>query len=145
MSFTGSGWTRGSIWNGRGYVGRPASHRARAGHALRPRPRQNACQLGHEFTAGNVRIDGRGAQRCAVCGRRHSRQYRIREKARRENQPATIALVVWRDDLAASWTYHPTRAAAAKLAPRDAPYTIVDVAREPWIAHPPIPNRWKPQ
>lgn len=44
----------------------------------------------------------------------------------------TIALVVWRE-LLATWTYHRTRQAAAALAPTDAPYSIVDVARKPWI------------
>jgi hypothetical protein len=40
---------------------------------------------------------------------------------------------VWGADLRATWTYHPSRRAAAALAPADAPCTIVDIARKPWI------------
>jgi hypothetical protein len=107
------------------------------------RPRQIACQLGHGFTPANVRYTAAGAQKCVACGRQHSRQYRTRQQARRENK-RTIALIVWRQEsprteFRASWTYHRTHAAAAAFAPRDnTPFCIVDVARKLWIHHPSI-------
>jgi hypothetical protein len=50
-------------------------------------------------------------------------------------------LVVWRAkhpaaEFHASWTFHRSRAVAAALAPADAPFSIVDVGRKPWIVHP---------
>jgi hypothetical protein len=109
------------------------------------RPRQTACRFSHEFTPANVRVNGNGAQVCCTCARRHSHQFRTRQQARRKNKPATIALVVWGTDarpqlLRAAWSFHATRADAAKLAPADGtPFAVVDVARKPWIKH-----RWKP-
>jgi hypothetical protein len=53
-----------------------------------------------------------------------------------------IALVVWHtvpcsNEQRASWTYHPTRAAAAAAAPADGqPISIVDTARKPWVRYP---------
>jgi hypothetical protein len=97
------------------------------------RPRQQTCHLGHPLSPANVRVTASGAQKCVACGRRHSRQYRIRQQARRENKPATVALIVWvrnSREFHAAWTFHPSRAAAAKLAPGDGvPFTIIDVAR----------------
>jgi hypothetical protein len=110
------------------------------------RPRQHACKCGHPLSGANVRVNANGAQVCCTCARRHSHQFRTRQQARRKNKPATIALVLWGIDerpalLRASWTYHRTRADAAKLAPDDGtPFSIVDVARKPWIKH-----RWKPR
>jgi hypothetical protein len=96
------------------------------------RPRQTACAYGHPLgSPANTRYNANGAQKCAACGRRHSRQYRIRQQARRENKPATVALIVWvrnSREFHAAWTFHPSRAAAAELAPDDCPFTIIDVA-----------------
>jgi hypothetical protein len=97
------------------------------------RPRQSACPFGHEFTPGNSRIDAHGCQRCLTCARRHARQFRIRQQARRENQRATWVLVTWHldahRDLCARFTYHVSRAAAAACAPAWQPFSIVDAAR----------------
>jgi hypothetical protein len=114
------------------------------------RPRQIACHLGHPLSPANVRYNGSGAQECQACHRRRSRAWARRHRASQptvdNKSPPTIALVVWGTDerpalLRASWTYRRSRAAAAKLAPTDGtPFSIVDVARKPWIKH-----RWKPR
>jgi hypothetical protein len=113
------------------------------------RPRQVACYYGHPFTEANTRLTVSGAQRCVACGRRHSRQYRIREQARRQNK-RTIALIVWRKDprrgsrdaFHACWTFHRSRTVAAAFAPRDSsPYSIIDITRKPWKTHPLLPKR----
>jgi hypothetical protein len=47
-----------------------------------------------------------------------------------------FALVMWASpNLHAFWSYHRSHADAAALAPTDAPFTVVDISRRPWI-HP---------
>jgi hypothetical protein len=54
--------------------------------------------------------------------------------------PKTFALITWRDlphhAAEAQWTFHPTRAAARAAAPAGEPWTVVDIARAPWIEWP---------
>jgi hypothetical protein len=109
------------------------------------RPRQKSCSFGHPFTEANVRRGRDGRQVCVVCARRRARDWQRRHRATvprvdDKQGPPTIALVVWRPrEYWASWTFHQTRAEAAAHAPTDAPYSIVDVARKPWIQRsPPI-------
>jgi len=113
------------------------------------RPRQIACKCGHPFTQANTRYNGNGAQECVVCARRRSRVWARRHRATQpsvDDKQGSFALVVWGIDdrpalLRAAWSFHRSRAAAAKLAPDDGtPFSIVDVARKPWIKH-----RWKPR
>jgi hypothetical protein len=105
------------------------------------RPRQIACQLGHPFTPANTRLSADGSQQCLVCARRRSRDWQRRHRAHLppvDDKPGSVALIIWSEDLLASWTYHRTHEAAVALAPTDAPWTVVDVARKPWIKHPSI-------
>ena len=104
------------------------------------RPRQVACHLGHPFTGANVRHGRDGRQVCVVCARRRDRDWKRQHRAHLpivdDKQPPTIALVVWASqNLHATWTYHRTHADAAAHAPTDAPFTVVDIARKPWISH----------
>jgi hypothetical protein len=88
----------------------------------------------------------RGTLVCARCGSgftpaRGDALYcsnRCRQAAYRARPPApgSIALIVWTRDLRAVWTYYATPAAAARYAPQDAPFTIVDTARRPWRRYP---------
>jgi hypothetical protein len=114
------------------------------------RPRATVCHAGHELTPANVRRNANGAQECLACARRRSRDWQRRRRARLpvvdDKQPKTIALVVWREvrppnqarDFRASFTYFASHADAARAAPRDAPFTVVDLSRKPWRRMPSI-------
>jgi hypothetical protein len=111
------------------------------------RPRQIACKLGHPFTPANTRRGRDGSQTCVACARRRDRDWKRRHRASQpivddKPRPPTIALVMYPSDahggIRACWTYHATFQAAAELAPDDCPYTIVDIAKKPWIDRPSI-------
>ena len=102
------------------------------------RPRQTACAFGHPFTEANVRHGRDGRQECCACARRRDRDWKRQHRAHLpivDDKPATVALVVWGADLRASWSFHRSHADAAAHAPTDAPFTVVDIARKPWISH----------
>jgi hypothetical protein len=108
------------------------------------RPVQIACKLGHPFTPANVRYNGNGSQECVVCARRRDRNWKRRHRASQpivDDKQGTVALVVWRPtpgrgDLVASWTFHRSYADAAAQAPDDGTaFTVVDIARKPWVRH----------
>ena len=104
------------------------------------RPRQSTCHLGHPLSPANVRLNAAGSQECLVCARRRSRDWARRHRASQstvdDKQPPKFALVMWASpNLHAFWTYHHTHADAAAHAPTDAPFTVVDTSRRPWI-HP---------
>jgi hypothetical protein len=99
------------------------------------RPRATHCLRNHPFTPANVRYNGNGSQDCVVCARRRSRAWQRRHRVHLpivdDKQGGPIALVTWQGRaMRASWTFHPSHAHAAALAPADGtPYTIVDVAQ----------------
>ena len=102
------------------------------------RPRQTACAFGHPFTEANVRHGRDGRQECCACARRRDRDWKRQHRAHLpivDDKPATVALVVWGADLRASWSFHRSHADALLHAPTDAPFTVVDIARKPWISH----------
>jgi hypothetical protein len=109
------------------------------------RPRQTACAYGHPLgSPGNTRYNRNGSAECQACHRRRCRDWQRQHRASqpivddKQVQAATIALVVWRPqprEYSATWTYHATYAEAAAAAPADLPFTIVDIARKPWV-HP---------
>jgi len=102
------------------------------------RPRQQSCKCGHLFTPANVRHGRDGRQECCACARRRDRDWKRQHRAHLpivDDKPATVALVVWGADLRASWSFHRSHADAAAHAPTDAPFTVVDIARKPWISH----------
>jgi hypothetical protein len=108
------------------------------------RPRQSRCRLGHSLTAANVRYNASGSAECLACARRRDRDWKRRHRANLpivddKQPPATIALVVWgtngHRDYFASWQYYRTYADATAQAPADAPWTVVDISRKPWVKH----------
>jgi hypothetical protein len=109
------------------------------------RPRQVVCHAGHQFSPANVRVNANGSQECVVCARRRSRDWQRAQRARLpvvDDKPPSIALVMWttgRDnEIRASWLFFATRAAARAAAPRDVPWSVVDVARPRWVNYPSI-------
>jgi hypothetical protein len=113
------------------------------------RPRQSRCHRGHALSPANVRLIANGSQQCTVCARRRARDWARAQRAHQpivDNKHPTIALVVWRfdgRDFRASWSYHRTPREASAQAPADAPFTVVDIARKPWIRHH-TPGRGQP-
>jgi WhiB family redox-sensing transcriptional regulator len=71
------------VWGGLSEQDRRAvrvAGRASAELVAEPAPQVRTCGAGHEISAENTRIDGRGRLDCRVCSRERQKLYRDRER-----------------------------------------------------------------
>jgi hypothetical protein len=85
-------------------------------------------------------VSRRASCACGAALSRHRRELRADNA-----KPKHFALVVWREvrkpgvrQIRSSFSYFASHADAARAAPADAPFTVVDVARKPWINLPTV-------